>query len=112
MPARVYFAHDQPLGYGWLQGGILGLPTQTHWQMLARATLLEELGQLRRRLTQSVLQGAAPGASADALIDAWRTTLQEALARYNRVIADQVAAGSADLAMLSVGLKALAEVDA
>nr|WP_311527048.1 NAD-glutamate dehydrogenase [uncultured Ralstonia sp.] len=112
LAARVYFALDQPLGYGWLQGGILGLPTQTHWQMLARATLLEELGQLRRRLTQSVLQDAAPGASADALIDTWRATRQEALTRYNRVIADQVAAGSADLAMLSVGLKALAEVDA
>ncbi|MGN6137803.1 MAG: NAD-glutamate dehydrogenase, partial [Ralstonia sp.] len=112
LAARVYFALDQPLGYGWLQGGILGLPTQTHWQMLARATLLEELGQLRRRLTQSVLQNAAPGASAEALIDTWRGTRQEALARYNRVIADQVAAGSADLAMLSVGLNALAEVDA
>ncbi|MCQ9372113.1 NAD-glutamate dehydrogenase, partial [Corynebacterium sp. 35RC1] len=77
LAARVYFALDQPLGYGWLQGGILGLPTQTHWQMLARATLLEELGQLRRRLTQSVLQDAAPGASADALIETWRATRQE-----------------------------------
>ena len=80
--------------------------------MLARATLLEELGQLRRRLTRSVLQNVAPGATAETLIDTWRATRQEALARYNRVIADQVAAGSADLAMLSVGLKALAEVDA
>lgn len=112
LAARVYFSLDQPLGYGWLQGGILGLPTQTHWQMLARATLLEELGQLRRRLTRSVLQNVAPSATAESLIDTWRATRQEALARYNRVIADQVAAGSADLAMLSVGLKALAEVDA
>ncbi len=112
LAARTYFALDQPLGYGWLQGGILALPTQTHWQMLARATLLEELGQLRRRLTSSVLHDAAAGASAEALVDAWRAARQEALARYNRVVADQVAAGSADLAMLSVGLKALAEVDA
>jgi glutamate dehydrogenase len=112
LAARVYFALDQPLGYGWLQGGILALPTQTHWQMLARATLLEELGQLRRRLTSSVLHDAAAGASAGALVEAWRAARQEALARYNRVVADQVAAGSADLAMLSVGLRALAEVDA
>jgi glutamate dehydrogenase len=46
------------------------------------------------------------------LVEAWRAARQEALARYNRVVADQVAAGSADLAMLSVGLRALAEVDA
>ena len=116
LAARVYFALDQPLGYGWLQGGILNLPTQTHWQMLARATLLEELGQLRRRLTGSVLRdapaGAAAGADSEALVDAWKAARQEALARYNRVIADQVAAGQADLAMLSVGLKAMAEVEA
>ncbi|WP_199029224.1 NAD-glutamate dehydrogenase [Ralstonia sp. ASV6] len=112
LAARVYFALDQPLGYGWLQSGILNLPTQTHWQMLARATLLEELGQLRRRLTGSVLRDAPAGAGAEALVDAWKAARQEALARYNRVIADQVAAGQADLAMLSVGLKALAEVEA
>jgi glutamate dehydrogenase len=111
LAARVYFALDQPLGYGWLQSGILGLPTQTHWQMLARATLLEELAQLRRRLTGSVLRDVPAGANAESLIETWQAMRQEALARYNRVIADQVAAGSADLAMLSVGLKALAEVD-
>ena len=112
LAARVYFALDQPLNYGWLQGGILGLPAQTHWQMLARATLLEELGQLRRRLTGSVLRNAPSGASADALVETWQATRQDALTRYNRVIADQMAAGPADLAMLSVGLKALAEVEA
>lgn len=111
LAARVYFALDQPLGYGWLQGGIVGLPTQTHWQMLARATLLEELAQLRRRLTGSVLRDTSAGAGAEALVETWQASRQEALARYHRVIADQVAAGSADLAMLSVGLKALAEVD-
>ena len=80
--------------------------------MLARATLLEELGQLRRRLTGSVLRDAPVGVGAEALVDTWKAARQEALARYNRVIADQVAAGQADLAMLSVGLKALAEVEA
>jgi glutamate dehydrogenase len=55
LAAQVYFALAAPLGYGWLQSGVLGLPMQTHWQRLARATLLEELSVLRRRLTASVL---------------------------------------------------------
>uniref|UniRef100_C6BLR2 NAD-glutamate dehydrogenase n=2 Tax=Ralstonia pickettii TaxID=329 RepID=C6BLR2_RALP1 len=112
LAARVYFVLDQPLGYGWLQAGILGLPAQTHWQMLARATLLEELGQLRRRLTGSVLRDAPAGASAEALVQTWQTARQDALVRYNRVMADQMTGGPADLAMLSVGLRALAEVEA
>lgn len=169
LAAQVYFALAAPLGYGWLQSGVLGLPMQTHWQRLARATLLEELSVLRRRLTASVLardaavgedvraaraaegaegaegeegkegaegadkakregsRGAGRGEAsevsevselseaADAtpagrLVAHWQKAHADALARYHRVLADQVAAGSADLAMLSVSLKALAEV--
>jgi glutamate dehydrogenase len=133
LAAQVYFALDAPLGYGWLQTGVLGLPMQTHWQRLARATLLEELSVLRRRLTASVLEGGdggdgdegsgggrgdADGHAIDAaeqspaakLVAGWQRAHAEALTRYHRVLADQVAVGSADLAMLSVSLKALAEV--
>lgn len=166
LAAKVYFALAAPLGYGWLQSGVLGLPMQTHWQRLARATLLEELSVLRRRLTASVLAGAAaqgedaretrgatraegaggagtstregsrgagegkgiqvsevsgPSDGSDGsevddaspagrLVAQWQKTHADALARYHRVLADQVAAGNADLAMLSVSLKALAEV--
>ncbi|VVD99509.1 NAD-glutamate dehydrogenase [Pandoraea capi] len=127
LTAQVYFALDAPLGYGWLQTGVLGLPMQTHWQRLARATLLEELSVLRRRLTASVLEDGRAGSKeekgpagdvadsdgmrpADRLVANWQKTHSEALARYHRVLADQVAAGNADLAMLSVSLKSLAEV--
>ncbi|MDM8356097.1 NAD-glutamate dehydrogenase [Pandoraea communis] len=122
LAAQVYFSLDAPLGYGWLQTGILGLPMQTHWQRLARATLLEELSVLRRRLTASVLDGGeraeAIGHAADVadpgpagrLVAGWQHVHSEALARYHRVLADQVAVGNTDLAMLSVSLKTLAEV--
>lgn len=121
LAAQVYFALDAPLGYGWLQTGVLGLPMQTHWQRLARATLLEELSVLRRRLTASVLEGGkgsdvvAPPEAADQspaarLVAGWQQTHTDALARYHRVLADQIAVGNADLAMLSVSLKSLAEV--
>ncbi|BDD93432.1 NAD-glutamate dehydrogenase [Pandoraea sp. NE5] len=123
LAAQVYFALDAPLGYAWLQAGVLGLPMQTHWQRLARATLLEELSVLRRRLTASVLAGGeavldpvhagepADPSPAGKRVAHWETLHADALARYHRVLADQVAAGNADLAMLSVSLKALAEVD-
>ncbi|AJC19337.1 NAD-glutamate dehydrogenase [Pandoraea pulmonicola] len=123
LAAQVYFALDAPLGYGWLHAGVLGLPMLTHWQRLARATLLEELSVLRRRLTASVLAlDEADGAGAASALEGadmspaarrvarWQLAHADALARYHRVLADQVAAGNADLAMLSVSLKALAEV--
>ncbi|AKM29439.1 NAD-glutamate dehydrogenase [Pandoraea faecigallinarum] len=123
LAAQVYFALDTPLGYRWLHTGVLGLPIQTHWQRLARATLLEELSALRRRLTASVLEGVghaqgndapsdetAGGSPAGRLVASWQTTHAEALARYHRVLADQVASGNPDLAMLSVSMKSLAEV--
>ncbi|WP_287497005.1 NAD-glutamate dehydrogenase [Pandoraea sp. CB10b_02] len=123
LAAQVYFALDGPLGYAWLHAGVLGLPMLSHWQRLARATLLEELSALRRRLTASVLalreeggDGAPPGAQAADMSPAarrvarWQLVHADALARYHRVLSDQMSAGNADLAMLSVSLKALAEL--
>ncbi|AKJ69163.1 putative NAD-glutamate dehydrogenase [Pandoraea thiooxydans] len=109
--ASVYFALDQLLGYAWLHDGIASLPARTHWQMLARAALFETLAQVKRGLTRSVLRLSPQGDDALVLIEAWRSQREEPLARYRRLAADQHAAGPADLAMLSVTLKALGEIE-
>lgn len=110
--AGVYFALDRLLHYAWLHDSIHALPTQTHWQMMARAALFDDLAQHRRRLTARVLALSPHGTSVDALIDAWRAANEAPLAHYGRLVADPLAAGTgADLPMLSVLLKALTETE-
>ncbi|MDK3021794.1 NAD-glutamate dehydrogenase [Cupriavidus taiwanensis] len=103
--AGVYFALDSHLSFSWLRERALALPSDTHWDLLARTTTLEDLGRLKRALTVSVLSQADGQAAPEAMIDAWRASRHGALERFTRMLADQRASGAAGLSMLSVAVR-------
>ncbi|NUO86816.1 MAG: NAD-glutamate dehydrogenase [Cupriavidus sp.] len=103
--AGVYFALDSHLSFSWLRERALALPSDTHWDLLARTTTLEDLGRLKRALTVSVLSQAGDQTSPEAMIDAWRASRHGALERFTRMLADQRASGAAGLSMLSVAVR-------
>ncbi|MDQ0140068.1 NAD-glutamate dehydrogenase [Cupriavidus necator] len=103
--AGVYFALDSHLSFSWLRERALALPSDTHWDLLARTTTLEDLGRLKRALTVSVLSQAGDQAAPEAMIDAWRNSRHGALERFTRMLADQRASGAAGLSMLSVAVR-------
>ncbi|SOY85768.1 NAD-glutamate dehydrogenase [Cupriavidus taiwanensis] len=103
--AGVYFALDSHLSFSWLRERALALPSDTHWDLLARTTTLEDLGRLKRALTVSVLSQSGDQSSPEAMIDAWRASRHGALERFTRMLADQRASGAAGLSMLSVAVR-------
>ncbi|KAI3596527.1 NAD-specific glutamate dehydrogenase, large form [Cupriavidus necator H850] len=103
--AGVYFALDSHLSFSWLRERALALPSDTHWDLLARTTTLEDLGRLKRALTVSVLTQACELDTPEAMIDAWRSSRHGALERFTRMLADQRASGAAGLSMLSVAVR-------
>ncbi|WP_454751783.1 NAD-glutamate dehydrogenase [Cupriavidus necator] len=103
--AGVYFALDSHLSFSWLRERALALPSDTHWDLLARTTTLEDLGRLKRALTSSVLSQAGALDTPEAMIDAWRASRHGALERFTRMLADQRASGAAGLSMLSVAVR-------
>lgn len=103
--AGVYFALDSHLSFSWLRERALALPSDTHWDLLARTTTLEDLGRLKRALTVSVLSQQGELESPEAMIDAWRASRHGALERFTRMLADQRASGAAGLSMLSVAVR-------
>ena len=88
-------------------GPARGKRVTTHWGFIET---LRQRGEASEVSEVSELSEAADATPAGRLVAHWQKAHADALARYHRVLADQVAAGSADLAMLSVSLKALAEV--
>ncbi|MGO4302514.1 NAD-glutamate dehydrogenase [Cupriavidus sp. RAF12] len=106
--AGVYFALDTELNFGWLRERAFSLPADTHWDLLARTTTLEDLGRLKRALTTSVLGQSRDMDDAQALIEGWRGSRQVALDRYAQMLTDQRASGAsgaAGLSMLSVAVR-------
>ena len=105
--AGVYFGVAGRLDLSWLRKQIAGLPADSHWQALAKATIRDDLSSLQRELTILVLQLSPKVKVPDALINEWEAQNKSALERSRRVLTDLQSAGSLDLSMLSVALREL-----
>ncbi len=105
--AGAYFAVGSRLNLSWLRKQIGNLPSDSHWQSLAKAALRDEVSGLQRGLTSLVLKISPKLKVPDALIKEWETQNKSALERSQQVLADLQSAGSLDLSMLSVALREL-----
>jgi len=105
--AAVYFGVSSRLDLPWLRGQIGRLPTDTHWQVRARAALRDDLAVLQRQIGVSVLS-LGPGISSPGeLIAAWEAQAGSGLERARQAIAELQGGGAPDLSMLSVALREL-----
>jgi len=93
------------LGLVRLRHLIDALPSESHWQTLAKAALGDDLAQLQRGITQAVLQAGT--GSVPELLAQWEAQNADALERAQRQLVELADAPAADLAMLSVALREL-----
>ena len=110
--ARVHLAVAERLGLDVLLQRVLALPRDDQWQTMARATLRDELHDVHARITAEVLRPAAEGdgssvAEAGPLLDAWEERAGDVLTRSADTLREVCADEGADLARLSVGLRAV-----
>jgi glutamate dehydrogenase len=107
LAAKVYFALVGKLGLRWVAGQITSLPSDTHWQAMARAAMRDDLANLQRQLAAGVLKVSPAETDVEQLIAAWEKHHEKALARMREVMTDLKSARESDLAMLSVLLREL-----
>ncbi len=105
--AAVYFSLVGKLGLRWVAGQVAVLPSDSHWQAMARAAMRDDLANLQRQLAAGVLVHSSQLGETSALLDAWEQHHAKALARMREVMADLKQARESDLAMLSVLLREL-----
>ncbi|MDA3623816.1 NAD-glutamate dehydrogenase domain-containing protein [Saccharopolyspora oryzae] len=105
--AAVYSALDVGLGMDWLQEQIVELPSESHWELLAKISLRDGLFAQRRRLTASALAGFVPGVGVDELVAEWLQGNAGPVRRCRETLGQLREAGRVDVAMLSVALQDL-----
>jgi glutamate dehydrogenase len=109
--AAVHAAIGEKLALPRLRELVGTLPSDGHWQGLAKGALGDDLASLQRALTAAALQtpagGGAPPADAHAALTHWLTRNAAPLERAQRLVAELAESRSADLAMLSVALREL-----
>ncbi|MCU1345616.1 MAG: gdhB, partial [Acidimicrobiia bacterium] len=94
--AATYYQLDDLLSLGWLRQELAALPTVDRWQRQSQASLLENVSQAQRRLTERALK--EPLAATD-----------PRLVRYQALIADVRLTGT-NLAALTSCVGALADL--
>jgi glutamate dehydrogenase len=105
--AGTYFRLADRFDAAWLWDSIGRLPSATHWQAQARAALRDELEERLRSLSRAVLVRSPEADDPERLMSAWEAEHASGLARVRQILGELQAAKNPDLAMLSVGLRAL-----
>jgi glutamate dehydrogenase len=105
--ARLHFALAGELDFPWLRSSIGMLAADTHWEILAKAALRDDLAGMLRSLSADALRTGASASDPAALIAAWKTRSSVLYVRFRQVLSDLRAAESPDLAMLSVAMREL-----
>jgi glutamate dehydrogenase len=94
-----YFAIGELLGLGRLRALVSALPSDGHWQALAKAALGDDLAKLQREITADALKAGG--------VDAWAGAQKPAIGRARRMMTELADSRGVDLAMLSVALREL-----
>jgi glutamate dehydrogenase len=108
--AGVYFVIGERFNFSWLHQQTTALPADSHWQMLAKAAVEEELSGLQRELSCAVLKDSRSGERSDEIVSRWEAQNSNSLERSRKVLADFQSTDSADLSMLSVALQELSNL--
>ncbi|MDR5802248.1 NAD-glutamate dehydrogenase [Caballeronia sp. LZ001] len=109
--ASVYFGIGTLLDYRGIAERAMALPITTHWDLLARAAALEELGRLKRALTVSALEQSRGIDNPDVIVESWRAKREAALDRYTRLLTELRASGGTSLSMLLVVVREMAVLE-
>jgi glutamate dehydrogenase len=105
--AQVYSALDGRLNLHWLWRQVVSLPSDSHWQALARKAMLDDVATQLRDLTAGVFRLAGAEASSAELLAAWEERQAYQLGRWEQVCAELQPAGTLDMPMVSVALREL-----
>jgi glutamate dehydrogenase len=97
--ARVHFGLAGELDFPWLRERIGILPTENHWQTLAKAALRDDLAGMLRALTADALRAGD--------VATWKARNAVLHERLKQILAELRAVESPDLAMLSVAMREL-----
>jgi glutamate dehydrogenase len=101
--ASVYFELGERISLTWIKQQIESLAADGHWQEVAQRTLLDDLFELHREITQAALGRGGQGAGAR--IDRWLAGRADGVDALKRMMVELRSGAAPDFATLSVALQ-------
>ena len=105
--AEVYFDLADRLDLAWLRAQASYQSTDSHWLVLAKTSIRDELSTQQRRLTVAILNDIGTDTPPRAATDAWLARSRNRMDLYRATLHELRQAPQVDLAMLSVATEGL-----
>ena len=100
--AEVYYEIGRRLSLDWLRRASEALPVETDWQAMATAAIVDDLYAQQSELAVRIMDAFGGGPGGDVAIEAWCAANQSRIQHAEAMVGDLRAAGTPDLAMLTV----------
>ena len=98
---EIFFGVGALLGLDWIRSAAEQITSETHWQRMAVAAIVDDFYGQQRALTARVLK-AAPRRTGYKAIEAWAAANESHVARTSTMVAEFRASGSVDVARLAL----------
>jgi len=111
--ARIYFAVGTRFKLGRLRAATDSMGTESHWQQLAIAALVEEIYAHQLALTNLVMNAGSPKLEAKKAVETWITKHHDAVGPTEQLLSELWATDVNDLSMIAVAsrqIKTMTEV--
>jgi glutamate dehydrogenase len=105
--AKLYFAVGTRFKLGRLRAASGGLESETHWQKLAVAALIEDIYGHQLALTNQVLDFSDGATAPEKAIDAWIDKNHAAVERTEQLLAELRSTAATDISMVAVASRQL-----
>ncbi|WP_028294353.1 NAD-glutamate dehydrogenase [Oceanobacter kriegii] len=108
--SAAYFEVGEQLSLSWMGQQINTLPTNSHWEALARESLRDDLDWQQRALTISVLGQQTEGEDTAESVARWQTDQQHMVERWTSMLGELKSADNVEFAMVAVALRELLDL--
>jgi len=100
----LYFHLGDFLKLQWLREQIGLLDVDSHWHILAKSALRQDIHYRQRHLCAEILEGAGKSKSHEDIVKAWAELSEERLSIYRQRLKEIMASSQVDYAMLSLAV--------
>jgi glutamate dehydrogenase len=108
--ASAYFEVGEQLALNWFARQINGLPTNSHWEALARESLRDDLDWQQRALTVGVLNSQQKDEELLVTLARWQTEQATLFSRWQSMLSELKSSDTMEFAMVAVALRELLDL--
>ena len=108
--AAAYFDVGEQLSLNWVGQQINTLPTNSHWEALARESLRDDLDWQQRSLTVGILASKTADETMETALQRWQEEQTIMVGRWQSMLTELKSADALEFSMIAVALRELLDL--